>query len=69
MAPTGGPRSPCKRGEKKPTAVAYRCKQMQTGHFVVTTESRPLDSMLSHFFGEEDSYHPNELYATLYSRL
>lgn len=51
-----------------PIAVAYRCKQTRPGHFVVTSEQRPLTSFKPYLFGETDAYHPNELYASLYSR-
>lgn len=55
-------------GEKsRPVAVAYMCKQTRPGHFVVTSEQRPLASFRNCLFGEVDAYHPNELYASLYS--
>lgn len=51
-----------------PIAVAYMCKQTRPGHFVVTNEKRPLTSFKACLFGETDAYHPNELFATVYSR-
>lgn len=55
--------------EHHPVGMAYRCVQERPGHYRVTTESRLLTSMTSHFFGETDVYHPNELYASVHSKL
>lgn len=52
-----------------PVGMAYRCAQERPGHYRVTADSRPISSMTSHFFGETDVYHPNELYASVYSKL
>lgn len=52
-----------------PIGMAYRCLQTSPDTFEVTDSGTQLTSMTSLFNGETNTYHPNELYASLNSKL
>lgn len=52
-----------------PVGTAYRCLQTSLETFEVIDTGTPLTTLISSFNGETNSYHPNELYASLNSKL
>lgn len=52
----------------RPRGMAYPCRRLGPGQYEVSsTGGRPLSGMKDKFYGQTNSYSPNELYAALFS--